>query len=197
MSHEEEVAKVIRDNLDSLSEKTDLDQDHIDRLVDECVSVDESAPLSSASLSDIKATPLSAQSSKPMNIIVGFDITTAFEILAQTGFLSGEPWAIFASVSAFCALVGNKTQIELNPETGFIYWIAYENRHELWEIPKEELIELVSNKSKSMDVPFELTKNEIECHIKLLCRYKSFKPRYKNGREYLILRERCSADWSK
>ena len=56
-----------------------------------------------------------AHSRKPSNIIVEFDIGTSFENLAQAGLLSNDPLATFASISALCALVSRRTQIELDP----------------------------------------------------------------------------------
>lgn len=103
-----------------------------------------------------------AHSRKPSNIIVEFDIGTSFENLAQAGLLSNDPLATFASISALCALVSRRTQIELDPETGFVYWVAYDNRHDGWEIHKRELTGLASKESKSGDVPFELTEDDVE-----------------------------------
>jgi hypothetical protein len=191
MSREKRIKNRLKSHLDHVSEETELDNSQVKKLVDECVSVDESFPIH-----DITASHFNSKSRKPSNIKVEFDIETGFEILAQSGYLSGEPSGIFAAVSALCALVSRKTKIDLEPETGFVYWIAYENQHDPWEIPKQELVELASEKSESMAVHFDLTEDEVEHRIRRLCNINSFDKEYRHEKVYLILKERCSSDWS-
>lgn len=191
MSYEEQVKEQIRENLDSPPQISEENEVAIDDVIDEAIIVERDFPIY-----NISVNHFGADSRKPSNITVEFDIATALEILAQAGYLTGDPLGAFASVSALCALVTRKTKIELEPETGFVYWVAYEYSPEPWEILKDELVELASSKSKSMDVEFELTEEEVERRIRRLRKIKSFEIEYKQGNEYVILRERCSADWS-
>lgn len=191
MTYEREVKAFIKNNISSPQENSQLDQSTIDAIIDECISVDESYPMY-----NINVNHFNAHSRKPTNISIEFNIESAFDLLSQTGYLSGEPYLTLASVGALCSLISRKTKIDLEPETGFVYWVAYENQQDPWEIPKKDLIDLAASKSESMDVRFELTEEDVEYRIRRLCDINSFKIEYHQGTEYVILRERCSADWS-
>lgn len=191
MTYEGKVKAIIKNNISPPQENSQLDQSTVNTIIDECVSVDESYPIY-----DIKVNQFNAHSRKPTNINVKFNIESAFDLLSQTGYLSGDPYPTLASVGALCSLISRKTKIDLEPETGFVYWVAYENQQDPWEIPKNDLIDLATSKSESIDVRFELTEEDVEYRIRRLCDINSFKIEYHQGTEYVILRERCSADWS-
>lgn len=190
MVYETTIKNRIKNNIEYSFENENIDQDKLDDLIDKCVSVNETHPIY-----EITANQFEAYSKKPTNVKVEFDISSAFGILSQVGLLSSDPIATFGSICALCALVSKKAKIRLEPETAFVYWVAYENQHDPWEIPKDELIELASSKSSSMDISINLTEDEVKDHIDQLCHYNSFRTEHKSGGEYLILRERCSSDW--
>ena len=190
MGYEQKIKTEVKSHLDDVLEETDIENRDLREVVEECVTVDESWPMRY-----MTATEFNASSRKPSNIKVEFDIEASFEILAQSGYLSDDEIGVFAAICALCALVSRKTKIDLEPETGFVYWVAYDNQQNPWEIPKQELVELAIKKSNTMDVHFELTKSEVERRIQLLCNINSF-TREIRDREYIILRELCSSDWS-
>lgn len=191
MSYEQKIKNRLLKHLNNVPGKTDLERSELEQIVDECVTVEESWPLYLMTASEFNSS-----SRKPSNIKVEFDIEASFEILAQCGYLSGDPAGVFAAISALCALVSRKTKIDLEPETGFVYWVAYENQQSPWEIPYEKLVEVVLEKVDTMDVYFDLSEEEVERRIDKLCSINSFSREYRNGEEQLILRERCSSDWS-
>lgn len=191
MSYEEEVKEEIQNATSDIPQETDLEQDDLESIIEDYVTVDASWPIY-----NITASQLGGSSTKPSNIKVEFDIAATFEFLRQTDRFSGEPIEIFAALCSLCAVVSRKMKIDLKPETGFVYWVAYENQEDPWEIPKEELVKLASEQSHSDDVPFELTVDEVENRIQRLCNINSFRIEDEDGKERLILRELCSADWS-
>jgi len=191
MNQEKQIKNELKSRLDNVPEETELNKSQVDELVDECVSVDVSYPTY-----NINAEQYDAETIKFSNIKVELDIQTCFEILALWGYLSGEAYGTVAAVSALCSLVSRKTKINLKPETGFVYWVAYDNQYDPWEIPKQKLAELASEKSDTMDVHYDLTEDEVERRIQRLCDINSFNREYRHGKVYLILRERCSSDWS-
>jgi len=191
MSREKRIKTRLKSYFDNIPEETELDKSQVEELVDECVSVDESFPIY-----NITAEQFNSKSRKPSNIKVELDIEASFEILAQSGYLLGESYGTFAAVGALCALVSRKTKINLEPETGFVYWVAYDNQYDPWEIPKQKLAELASEKSDTMDVHYDLTEDEVERRIQRLCDINSFDRECRHGKVYLVLRERCSSDWS-
>jgi len=192
MQYEERIKRRIKRNMESVPEETEIDQDTVEQVIDDSVTVDESFPIYA-----ITASEFDSHSRKPTNIDVELDIETAFTVLAQSGHLTGDPTGAFAAVSSLCALVSRKTKIDLEPETGFVYWVAYDNQKGAWEVPKQDLIDLAVEKSTQMDVHFELTEDEVNARITRLCDINSFQREHKNGEVYLVLRERCSSDWAR
>lgn len=190
MSYEQSIKKRIKGHINTLPEESGLENRELENIVDECVTVDEPWPIEL-----ISAAEFNTNSRKPSNIKVEFDIEASFEILAQGGYLSGDPTGAFAALCSLCALVSRKTKIDLEPETGFVYWVAYDNQQDPWEIREQKLVELASEKSQTTDVHFDLSQDEVKRRIQRLCDIKSFKKEYKHGKKCLVLRERCSSDW--
>ena len=159
----------------------------VSEMVEECVSLNYSDVFELTIASPEKAT-----SRKPSNISVNLEM--ALSMLGQAPALSSkDPAIIGGAVCTMCAVVARSAKIEMNPETGFVYWVAYSNREERWQIQRDKIAPLVSEACQNSDTPISISADEVERHLNALARYGCIEFETIEGREYVVLREVCKS----
>jgi hypothetical protein len=99
-------------------------------------------------------------------------------------------------VVALCGTVCNQAKVQLSIDQGFVYWVAYEHRHDNWEIPQEELTKQVLEDAdrRSEDLMID-DKQDVEQLLIQLERNGCIERPMQYGTQYVVLKETCRSEW--
>ncbi|MFC6907003.1 hypothetical protein [Halalkalicoccus tibetensis] len=193
---EREKELIIQHITDEIVDKTEISESDlrldIERIVDNAINVNKSTPIE-----HVMTKPSRSSSRKPRNINIELDISDAFNLLAESSILQSESPEIImgTTLGLLCSTVAEKAKVTLSDEAGFVYWVAYEN-HDLWEIPKRELITKSVEKTDNIRARIHLNEQKTTDAIDELIRKECITIE-ENGQDPIILRlrERCTSNW--
>lgn len=164
--------------------------DEVKSLVEDSLDIEYDAPIE-----HVMTTPTGATSVKPRNLEL--NLAKALTLAGQSSALtSGDPALIGGAVATLCGTMVTWTKVPLDAKTGFVYWVAYENRHDSWQIPKEEIPPLVQEMCGEVEDSIRFTDGEVQEQLDILQRHNCIKYENIDGVEHVVLRETCRTSWN-
>lgn len=132
---------------------------------------------------------------KPTNIEL--DIKTALEVVGGGTAVAGATGGLSQAgiVLLLCAALYDDIKTEVKIEDAFVYWVGYKNRGSLWELPKNELPELVEEEQSEVDIDISMEDDEVFDAVTRLERKGSLDEIEKDDETYIVFRETCRVEW--
>lgn len=137
----------------------------------------------------------SAYSIKPTNVEI--DIKTALEVLGGSTAVAGATGVLSQAgvVLLLCGALYGEMKTEVKVEDAFVYWVGYKNRESGWQLPKNELPELVEEEKSKVDFDIQVKGEEVSEAVTRLERQGSLDVVERDDEEYIAFRETCRVEW--
>lgn len=137
----------------------------------------------------------SVYSIKPTN--VEFDIKSALEVAGSSAAVSGATATLskVGIILLLCAAIYEDMRTEVTIEDAFVYWAGYKHRRPRWELPKNELPNIVEEEKSNVDFELSIDERDVSEAVDRLKRKGCLDEIKKDGEPYIIFRETCRVKW--